>query len=267
MKVVILCGGLGTRLSEETDVKPKPMVTIGGHPMLWHIMNLYDYYGFQDFVLALGYKGHVIKEYFLNYHAFSNDLYINLSDGSVEKKGRYPKNWKIDLIDTGLQSMTGGRLHRLEPLLRQSGTFMVTYGDGLSNINLKAVLDFHYSHKRIATVTAVRPMARFGCIEFDGHYVKQFREKSQIDVGWVNGGFFVFEPAIFDYLDGDSTVLEASPLERLASDGELVAYKHDGFWQCMDTQRDRLLLEEHWKSGHIPWQTKATMTESLVSII
>lgn len=232
MKVVILCGGLGTRLSEETQVRPKPMVTVGGHPMLWHIMNIYNVHGFNEFVLALGYRGEIIREYF-----------------------REPRHgWAVDLVDTGEQSMTGGRLHRLEPLLRPLGTFMLTYGDGVADVDVGKLLGFHRAHGRLATVTAVRPPARFGSIAFKGDQVVEFKEKRQTDEGWINGGFFVFEPGVFDYLSGDATVLEGDPLEGLTRDGQLMAYRHAGFWQCMDTLRDRQLLEELWATRAAPWK-------------
>lgn len=234
MKVVILCGGLGTRLSEETQVRPKPMVTVGGHPMLWHIINIYNAHGFDEFVLALGYKGEIIREYFHDQ--------------------RPQPDWKVDLIDTGEQSMTGGRLHRLESVLRSLGTFMLTYGDGVADIDIRKLLGFHRSHGRLATVTAVRPPARFGSIAFNGDRVTEFKEKRQTDEGWINGGFFVFEPGVFDYLSGDATVLEGEPLEKLARDGQLMAFRHSGFWQCMDTLRDRQLLEELWEDQSARWK-------------
>jgi len=255
MKVVILCGGLGTRLSEETQVKPKPMVTVGGHPMLWHIMNIYGGHGCNEFVLALGYKGDSIKEYFLNYYALDSDLSIDLKTGSIEHQRRSQRDWKVDLVDTGEQSMTGGRLHRLEQLLRPLGTFMLTYGDGIGNVDIKRLLDFHRAHGKLATVTAVRPPARFGEIVLNGDQVVEFKEKPQTGEGWINGGFFVFEPSVFDYLAGDQTVLEGAPLENLARDGQLMAFKHSGFWHCMDTLRDRQQLEQLWASNAAPWKT------------
>jgi len=254
MKVVILCGGLGTRLSEETQLRPKPMVTVGGHPMLWHIMNIYGAHGCNEFVLALGYKGELIKEYFLNYYALDSDLSVDLQTGRVEHIRRSQRDWKVELIDTGEQPMTGGRLRRLESMLRPLGTFMLTYGDGVGNVNVRQLLDFHRAHGRLATVTAVRPPARFGGIELNGDQVVEFKEKPQSGEGWVNGGFFVFEAAVFDYLSGDETVLEGSPLENLAKDGQLMAFRHPGFWQCMDTLRDRQLLEQLWASNAAPWK-------------
>jgi glucose-1-phosphate cytidylyltransferase len=254
MKTVILCGGLGTRLAEETDVRPKPMVTVGGHPILWHILNLYGSYGFKNFALALGYKGEVIKEYFLNYYSLDSDLRIDLSSGKVEHLRPTMRNWQLELIDTGAASMTGGRLHRLETLIRPEGTFMLTYGDGVCDVDINRLVAFHRSHGKLATVTAVRPPARFGGMVFQGDCVSDFREKPQTGEGWINGGFFVFEPGVFDYLEGDATVLEGAPLEGLARDGQLMAFKHEGFWQCMDTVRDRQLLEGMWNDGHAPWK-------------
>lgn len=254
MRTVILCGGLGTRLAEETDVRPKPMVTVGGHPILWHILNLYGSYGFKKFALALGYKGEVIKEYFLNYYSLDSDLRIDLSSGDVEHLRPSRRDWQLELIDTGAESMTGGRLHRLETLLRPEGTFMLTYGDGVCDVDIDRLVAFHRAHGKLATVTAVRPPARFGGMVFDGDRVTEFREKPQTGEGWINGGFFVLEPEVFDYLDGDATVLEGAPLENLARDGQLMAYKHEGFWQCMDTVRDRQLLEGLWKDGSAPWK-------------
>ncbi len=252
MKVVILAGGLGTRLSEETVVKPKPMVEIGGRPILWHIMNLYGHYGYKEFIIALGYKGEVVKEYFIDYYNHQSDLTVDLKSGLVTTSNGDAKDWLIHLIDTGIKSMTGGRLNRLKYRLSNE-TFMLTYGDGVSDVDIEKLVAFHRSHGRIATVTAVRPTARFGGIIFDGDKVCDFKEKPQSGEGWINGGFFVFEPAIFDYLQNDDTVLETDPLERLAKDGQLMAYRHEGFWQCMDTLRDRNHLEELWAKT-APWK-------------
>jgi glucose-1-phosphate cytidylyltransferase len=252
MKTAILAGGLGTRLSEETVVKPKPMVEIGGEPMIWHIMNIYSTYGFNEFVIALGYKGEIIKEYFLNHYHHESDLTINLKTGKVETKNGRLKDWIVHLLDTGSNTMTGGRLYRLRDTLKDA-TFMLTYGDGISDIDIKKLLEFHKSHGKIATVSAVRPIARFGGMVFDGNKVVEFKEKPQTGEGWINGGFFVFEPKIFDYLHGDDAVLEGDPMERLAKEGQLMAYKHEGFWQCMDTLRDKQLLEKMWKSNKSHW--------------
>ena len=253
MKVVILAGGFGTRLSEETIVKPKPMVEIGGKPILWHIMNIYWAYGYKEFIIALGYKGEVIKEYFLNYYNLNSDLTIFLKTGEVKASKNCFRDWIVHLIDTGLNTMTGGRLYRLRDKLKD-GTFMLTYGDGVGNINIHRLVQFHKSHGKIATVTAVRPSARFGGIKFDGDRVKEFTEKPQTGEGWINGGFFVFEPKIFEYIDGDDTILEREPLENLVLDGQLMAYKHEDFWQCMDTLRDKRYLEELWQKGNAPWK-------------
>ncbi|HHV55853.1 MAG TPA: glucose-1-phosphate cytidylyltransferase [Firmicutes bacterium] len=253
MKTVILAGGIGSRLAEETTVRPKPMVEIGGRPILWHIMSIYASYGFNEFIVALGYKGEVIKEYFLNFYALNNDLTIDLSTGqTIIHDGNQP-NWKVHLVDTGLRTQTGGRIKRLARWIGNE-TFMLTYGDGVANVDLRGLLDFHRSHGKLATVTAVRPPARFGGLGFDGDLVVRFVEKPQTGEGWINGGFFVLEPGVLDYIEGDDTVWEREPLERLAADGQLVAYKHAGFWQPMDTLREKQLLEALWESGKAPWK-------------
>ena len=253
MKTVILCGGLGTRLSEETQMKPKPMVEIGGMPIVTHIMKMYEQHAINDFTLALGYKGEVIKDYFLNYHARQSDLTINLKNGHVDYSNPTSENWNVSLLDTGSKTMTGGRLLRLKTHLQDDGTFMLTYGDGVSNVNLNDLLKFHRSHGKLATVTAVRPSARFGGMHIGDGKVLSFKEKPQSGEGWINGGFFVFEPGIFDYLTDDTTVLEQLPLENLVRDEQLMAYEHSGYWQCMDTIRDRDSLQELWESGDAPW--------------
>lgn len=253
MKTVILCGGLGTRLSEETQIKPKPMVEIGGKPILWHVMKVYEQCGHNDFVLALGYKGELIKDYFLNYHARQSNLTVSLKDGAVEYSNPTAEDWRVSLIDTGANTLTGGRLLRLKPYLQSGGTFMLTYGDGVADVDVNALLAFHRDHRRLATVTAVRPSARFGGMHIGDGKVYDFKEKPQSGEGWINGGFFVFEPEVFDYLKDDSTVLEQSPLEMLAKNGELMAYEHQGYWQCMDTIRDRDALQAAWESGSAPW--------------
>ena len=253
--VVILCGGLGTRLAEETQVRPKPMVEIGGRPILWHIMKIYEQHKLNKFILALGYKGEVIKDYFLNYHARQSDLTLNLKTGQVQYSDRGSEDWQLSLIDTGAASMTGGRLLRLKPYLKSGGSFLLTYGDGVSDIDVTKLLAFHRSHGRLATVTAVRPPARFGNLQLDDDFVTRFEEKPQTGEGWINGGFFIFEPEVFDFIDGDETVLEKAPLERLASSGQLMAYKHTGYWQSMDTLRDKQALEELWNKGEAPWRT------------
>ena len=253
MKTIILCGGLGTRLSEETHLRPKPMVEIGGKPILWHIMKSYEYYGNNDFILALGYKGDVIKDYFLNYHARQSNLTIKLKLGEVTISNPCSEDWNLSLIDTGSKTMTGGRLLRLKNLLLNEGTFMLTYGDGVSDVDIKKLLEFHKNHGKIATVTAVRPPVRFGELLIENSKVEQFQEKPQAGEGWINGGFFVFEPEIFNYIENDSTLLERDPLEKLAKIGELMAYQHSGFWQCMDTIRDRDYLQELINEGKAPW--------------
>lgn len=257
MKVVLLAGGLGTRLAEETEVKPKPMVEIGGHPILWHIMKQYSHYGFKDFTIALGYKGIEIKRYFLDYYNLNADLSLDLSSGRKVIHNKFAEDWKIDLIDTGLKTLTAGRIKRLASWIGNA-TFMVTYGDGVSNINIIDLLEFHRSHKTIATVTAVRPPARFGGINFNGKLVAEFTEKPQTGEGWINGGFMVFEPAVFDYITDDSMSLEQRVLEKLAAKNQLAAYRHEGFWQCMDTLRDKHLLEDLWKQGNAPWKVWET---------
>ncbi len=256
MKVVILAGGLGTRLAEETEVKPKPMIEIGGQPILWHILKHYAHYGFHEFFLALGYKGEVIKHYFLDYYSLSGNMTIHLASGEVRKRDASDEDWIVHLVDTGQETMTGGRVKRLEPWLKDE-TFMVTYGDGVCDLNLHDLLAFHRARGRVGTVTAVRPPARFGGIVFDGDLVANFTEKPQVGEGWINGGFMVFEPTIFDYLKGDSSVLELDGLERLAAERQLAAFRHDQFWQCMDTLRDKRLLERLWQEGQAPWRVWA----------
>lgn len=252
MKIVILCGGLGTRLAEETQVKPKPMVEIGGRPMLWHIMKIYERHGFRNFLLALGYKGELIKDYFLDYHARLSDLTVHLKSGRVDYSNPTAEDWTVSLVDTGASTMTGGRLRRLAGHL-SSEPFMLTYGDGVSDVDVGALLRFHRSHGRLATVTAVRPSARFGGLNLDRGRVLTFQEKPQSGEGWINGGFFVFEPGIFEFLADDRTVLEQSPMETLALTGQLMAFEHSGYWQCMDTVRDRDALQAAWSSGRAPW--------------
>ncbi len=254
MKVAILAGGLGTRISEETENKPKPMVEIGGQPILWHIMMHYHQYGFKDFCIALGYKAPVIKKYMVDYCALNSNLTVGLRNGEVKTHGGYKLDWTVDLIDTGLMTNTGGRIKRLAPYVGNE-TFMLTWGDGVSDINLQELLAFHRAHGKLATLSAVRPPARFGHLELHGEQIVEFSEKPQTKEGWINGAFFVLEPEIFDYIDGDATQWEKEPLEGLARDGQLMAYKHDGFWQCMDTLRDKRRLESLWASGNAPWKT------------
>jgi glucose-1-phosphate cytidylyltransferase len=252
VKTVILAGGFGTRLAEETDATPKPMVEIGGSPIVWHIMKIYAAAGFTEFVLALGYRAEVVKHYFLNYYQLMNDLTIS-AGGRVEVHDGDPEDWRIHLIDTGIDTQTGGRIKRLESLVSDE-TFMLTYGDGVADIRCRDLLEFHRSHGRLATVTAVRPPARFGGLVFDGDLVAEFTEKPQIGEGWINGGFFVLEPEVLQYIEGDETIWEREPLERLAADGQLAAFRHDGFWQPMDTLRDVRLLNGLWDSGDVPWR-------------
>jgi glucose-1-phosphate cytidylyltransferase len=254
MKVVILAGGLGTRLGEETGTRPKPMVEIGGRPILWHIMRHYASQGFREFAIALGYKAEVIKSYFLNYHSLTGDLTIDLASGKVSVTHSDLDDWIVHLVDTGLHTNTGGRVLRLRRMLQDS-TFMLTYGDGVANVKLDELIRFHRSHGRLATVTAVRPPSRFGGIRLEGERVVAFAEKPQIGEGWINGGFMVLEPGVFDYLSDDSDSLEITLLERLARDGQLAARPHEDFWHCMDTPRDRQQLEELWEGGAAPWKT------------
>lgn len=253
VKVVILAGGLGTRLSEETSFKPKPMVEIGGRPILWHIMKIYAHHGFNDFVICLGYRGEVIKHYFLNYYYLHRNLTLSLGDGSVNVYDGAGEDWRVTLVDTGPATQTGGRVRRVEGFVGNE-TFCLTYGDGVADADIRRLVAFHRRCGRLATVTAVRPPARFGGLELDGEQVVRFHEKPQMGEGWVNGGFFVFEPGVFGYLDGDETVLERTPLERLAREGQLAAYRHEGFWQCMDTLRDVNTLNRLWASGSAPWK-------------
>jgi len=253
MKVVILAGGYGTRLAEETELKPKPMIEIGSRPILWHIMKHYAHYGFKEFCIALGYKGEDIKRYFLEYFRLNGSMSLNLSNGEVRMHEARREDWIIHMIDTGLQTKTGGRLKRLKPWLGREA-FMLTYGDGVSNLDLSKLLAFHRAQGLTATVTAVRPPARFGGLVFTGDVVTNFTEKPQSGEGWINGGFMVFEHGVFDYLKGDETSLEEDTLEKLAADGQLAAYRHEQFWQCMDTLRDLRFLENLWQKGHPPWK-------------
>lgn len=253
MKVVILAGGLGTRLSEETEVKPKPMVEVGGRPIIWHIMKIYSYYGFNDFIVCLGYKGYVIKEFFANYFLHQSDLTIDLQANGFEVHNNYAEPWRVALINTGDKTMTGGRVRKIQSYVGKE-TFMLTYGDGVANVDINKLLAFHREHGKHATVTAVRPPSRFGGMNIEENIVTKFIEKPQIGEGWINGGFFVFEPQVFDYIRGDETLLEREPMEKLATEGQLVAYKHERFWQCMDTLRDVQLLNDLWTGESPPWK-------------
>lgn len=253
MKVAILAGGFGSRLAEETEIRPKPMVEIGGRPILWHIMMHYAHYGHTDFAIALGYKGEYIKRWFADFGALEGSLTIHTKSREIINHDDGLPDWNVDLVETGLNTLTGGRIKRLQPWVGNS-TFMLTWGDGISDVDLNALLDFHRSHGRLATMTAVRPPARYGHLAFDGERVVQFTEKPQTSEGWINGAFFVLEPGIFDYIDGDDVMWEQEPLERLAADGELMAYRHTSFWQCMDTLREKHLLTNLWDSGQAPWK-------------
>lgn len=253
MKVIILAGGFGTRLSEYTESIPKPMVTVGGRPIIWHIMKRYASFGYNDFLLALGYKAEVVKEYFLHYRSLNADFTIDLSCGEITSHQTEDINWKVTMVHTGLESMTGGRVKRMQSYVGNE-TFMLTYGDGVADINIDELVKFHKSHGKMVTVSAVHPGARFGELDMNGNAVASFKEKPQMGRGWINGGFFVIEPGFFDLIEGDSAVLEKEPLEKVADMGELMAYQHDGFWHCMDTKRDRDTLEEFWQSGNAPWK-------------
>lgn len=255
MKVVILAGGFGTRISEESHLRPKPMVEIGDKPILWHIMKIYSHYGFNDFIICLGYKGHVIKEYFSQYYLYESDITFDFTNGNqkyIHNQSADP--WKVTLVNTGLETMTGGRVKRIKPFINNE-PFMLTYGDGLADVNINDLMDFHKQHGKIATLTSVQPEGRFGALVLGNEdQVNGFNEKPKGDGTWINGGFFVFQPEIFNYLTDDHTILERDPLENLAHDGQLMAYKHNGFWQPMDTMRDKKLLDDLWVSGQAPWK-------------
>jgi glucose-1-phosphate cytidylyltransferase len=253
MKVMILAGGLGSRLAEETVIRPKPMVEIGGLPILWHIMSHYASFGHDEFVVALGYKGEEVKRYFADRCSLIGDLEIDLGAGNVVARGGRRPDWNVELIETGADTQTGGRIKRLKPY-SGDGTFMLTWGDGVSDIDIDKLIEFHRNHGKLCTMTAVRPPARFGHMEMDGDAIVEFSEKPQTGEGWINGAFFVCEPEIFDYIDGDTTPWEREPLERLAKDGQLMAYRHESFWQCMDTLRDKQHLQALWDSGQAPWK-------------
>jgi glucose-1-phosphate cytidylyltransferase len=253
MKVGILAGGLGSRLAEETEIRPKPMVEIGGMPILWHIMMIYSAYGHNEFAFALGYKGEYIKRWFQDYTSLGGSMSINTAYGAVKRDTRGLPEWNVDLVETGMHTLTGGRIKRLADWMGK-GTFMMTWGDGVADVNLDKLLEFHRSHGKLATMTAVRPPARYGVIEFEGDQVANFLEKPQTSEGWINGAFFVLEPGVFDYIEGDNVMFEHEPMRRLAADGQLMAYKHDSFWQCMDTVREKQILQNYWDSGKAPWK-------------
>lgn len=254
MKVVLLAGGFGTRISEESQFKPKPMIEIGGMPILWHIMKEYAYWGFNEFIVCAGYKQHVIKEYFSNYFLHASDITFDFTQGNkMIVHHQHAESWKVTIVDTGLNTLTGGRIKRIAPYVGND-TFMLTYGDGVSDVPIDKLLAFHKSHGKICTMTAVRPEGRFGILDIDGTQIKSFREKSENDVGYINGGYMALEPKIFDYIKGDDTTFEREPLETIANEGQLMAFKHNGFWQCMDTMRDKTQLEKLWSSGHAPWK-------------
>lgn len=253
MKVVILAGGYGTRISEETDQKPKPMIEIGGKPILWHIMKLYSFYGLKEFIICCGYKGHLIKDFFLNYSSYLSDFTIDLNTNSIQTHISFAEDWKVTLVDTGLNTMTGGRIARIKDYLNDDENFCMTYGDGLSDVNIKKLINFHMAQNKIATLTAVKPDGRFGSIEISKNLIKNFKEKKIENSSYVNGGFFVLNKKIFKYLKSDSTIFEEEPVKTLARNNNLVAFKHKGFWQPMDTIRDKNLLENLWISG-APWK-------------
>ena len=254
MKAVILAGGFGSRLSEETALRPKPMVEVGGRPILWHIMNICGAHGITEFIIALGYRGEVVKQYFLNFYAFHNDVSIDLATGRATIHDGKQPHWTVHLVDTGLHTQTGGRLKRLRPWLQDDESFLFTYGDGVADLDVSALIAFHQSHRKLASVTTVRAPARFGRLTFAGEQIAEFYEKQPTHEGWINGGFFILNPRAIDYIDGDDTAWEREPVERLAKDGQLMGFRHDGFWSCMDTLKEKNLLEELWASGCAPWK-------------
>jgi glucose-1-phosphate cytidylyltransferase len=254
MKVILLAGGYGTRMSEYTGVIPKPMVEIGQHPILWHIMNTYASFGHKDFFVALGYKADIIKQYFSQYHTVNSDFSINLGTGKLTALKNSIADWQITLIDTGIDTMTGGRVKRMRDYVGTDESILLTYGDGVSDIDIAELLDFHRSHGKMVTMSAVRPAARFGELDIEDDCVISFKEKPQLHQGWINGGYFVVQPEFFDLIDGDSTMMEREPLEKATQMGELMAYKHEGFWQCMDTKRDHQMLQKLWKENNAPWK-------------
>ena len=254
MKAVILAGGLGTRLNEETTVRPKPMVEIGGQPILWHVLKIYSQHGINDFVICLGYKGYMIKEFFANYFLHTADVTFHMQENRMEVHGHHTEPWRVTLVDTGENTMTGGRLKRITPYVADAETFCMTYGDGVGDVDITALIAFHKKHGKMATLTAVQPRQRFGVLERDGYKVTAFREKAQADGAWINGGFFVLSPRVLDLIEGDGTTWEREPMEKLATDGNLQAFEHTGFWQPMDSLRDKIQLEALWAGGEAPWK-------------
>ncbi|PCS23993.1 glucose-1-phosphate cytidylyltransferase [Candidatus Enterovibrio escicola] len=255
MKAVILAGGFGTRISEETHLKPKPMIGIGGKPILWHIMKTYSHYGINDFVICLGYKGYLIKEYFFNYSKHSSDITVDLSDDSLQVHNNYAESWKVTLVDTGEDVMTGGRLRRVSPYIKDESAFCLTYGDGVSDVNIGELIKFHQQHGKLATLTAITPLERFGVLDLaEDHRIQAFREKPKENKVYINGGFFVLSPQVLNYIDGDDISFEKQPLEKLTAENNLYSFKHNGFWQCMDTLRDKNYLEELWDTRQAPWK-------------
>ena len=254
MKAVILAGGLGTRLSEETQLKPKPMVDIGGMPILWHIMKIYSHYGINDFIICLGYKGYLIKEYFANYFLHMSNVTFNIKDNTMEVHEEHAEPWKVTLVDTGLETMTGGRLRRIKEFVKNEEAFCFTYGDGLSDVNIEKLIELHKKEKRLATVTAVKPPGRFGSIAHQGNQVSAFQEKPKGDGSWINGGYFIISPGVIDYIENDSIVWEEQPMRQLAKAGEMSCYFHEGYWQPMDTLREKATLERLWNENKAPWK-------------
>ncbi len=253
MKVVILAGGFGTRISEESHLKPKPMIEIGDMPVLWHIMKEYSYYGFNEFIICCGYKQHVVKQFFADYFLHTSDVTFDLEHNDMKVHNSYSEKWKVTLVDTGLHTMTGGRIKRVKKYIGNE-PFLLTYGDGVSDVNIRQTIEFHKAEGKLLTMTTVRPKGRFGVLDIEDNLVRSFREKSEKDMGWINGGYMVVEPEVLDYIEGDHTTFEKEPLEQLAAEGKLAAYKHTGFWQCMDTLRDKNQLENMWNDGSAPWK-------------
>ena len=254
MKAVILAGGYGTRISEETHLKPKPMIEIGGKPILWHIMKSYSAHGVNEFVICCGYKGYIIKEYFANYFLHTSDVTFDMQNNEMEVHARNAEPWKITLVDTGDETGSGGRLKRVKQYIKDEESFCFTYGDGVSDVNISELIEFHKSHNKLATLTATQPPGRFGALDLDGNKINSFQEKPQGDGAWINGGFFVLSPKVINYIEEDSTMWERKPMESLAKEGQLLAFFHHGFWKPMDTLRDKVLLEELWQSGKAPWK-------------